>query len=861
MTCLLLFIPGFIFSQNVKTTTIVLNNKSVEKTSNSRKILSILALGNNKDLNNTELQVVANFQLHPQILTNGKINLEIKPAKTIVGGDIYYRSFKIDSILTLSEYLLQIIVIKDGKEVFNDEIKVPAKGNSVILETVNRIFSLTNTQINIKLNGIRFSKKSYENLNAMVKIVNSYYGFNQVLSDLNSKLKQSAASSNLMASEVLLLWQECQRVDSFINNLGFINKLSLSRNDPAAFNDKYTDFQRHNRRWQTLANQKLKRELKKGFLADKQNYISGLLKISEDSYDRSLELQPYMASSFMMLTEFHRKSDMEIIDKVFFYYDAMSYGDNITVPQQLYDELVLSAEEYYRLSKNTMTLALLKNARRLQEKFSLQQSDLYTNTMAATLNGLIESFLKVSTRAIKSGNLNFAENYYREAEEVYEENKELFEETKIAVTPFLIYINAQKEKAEELYDNKNYQQADEVISNCFLVALEKNLSADSSLLELQKGIRNKIYLQKLNKISLLIDANYISMAENKLFEAEKYFNDNSQIIDANSDFSDLAYAVFIEYLQKGEMLLDRGEIDNAFANLLSAKYIQTNLLNYDVQKLNDLLKEYSEPKILEILEAARLETWAKRSDNADALLDSAVLLQKKYKQENNPVINKSLNELLKKMQSRHCLDAEFNLNENISNFIKNVESANFDKASSLIRSSYLLIEENQDCRLNTHKLDSLLDKYGYVLDFKQKYDHMKSKLFEKGYYDAIEEYLSLRQFYFQYKIDEFNFNLPSLDEFVRQQNLTSLSISSVEYFIDKKQYQLAFEYLKIVQSQGVEAKEIKDIQINLAEAWRNSDDFDKEQVNEMLDDISGEKVWYKYLKREINRKYILFLKN
>jgi len=378
---------------------------------------------------------------------------------------------------------------------------------------------------------------------------------------------------------------------------------------------------------------------------------------------------------------------------------------------------------------------------------------------------------------------------------------------------------------------------------------------------LQKEVRNKIYDQKLHKISLLIDGNYLSIAESKLFEAENYLNDNSKIIDTDSDFSDLAYAVFIEYLQKGEMLLDRGEIDKAFINLLSAKKIQTNLLKYDVEKLDDLLKEYSEPKILEILEEARLETWAKRKSRAGALLDSALLLQKKYKQENNPLINKSLNELLKKMQGRHCIDAKFKLEENITLVIKNMESANFDKASSLIRNSYLLIDKKQDCRLNTYKLDSLLDKYGYVLDFKQKYDHMKSKLFEKGYYDAIEEYLSLRQYYFQYKIDELNFNLPSLDEFVRQQNLTSLSISSVEYFISKKQYQLAFEYLKILKSQGVEARDAKDIQINLAEAWRNSDDFDKEQVNEMLDDVGDEKDWYKFFKREINRKYILFLKN
>lgn len=850
-----------IWAQDIVNDNITINYNSAEKYSHTRKILSILALGNNKDLKQLQLDYKCKFSLNPTTLTNGKIKLQILPGEINIEGDYYYRSFDLSSNLIPSYYLINLLVLKDGYELYNEDIIVPRGGKNMVLETNKRVFSLANTQFVIEIDNVSFAKNDYKYLDEIVEKVNYYYGFGELLKQLNQKQKVSSSLNTLQASKVFLLWQESSRVDAYINDIGFIESLDLANNDPDNFNDKYVIFQRFKRRWKTLADQKFKRELKKGFLEDKENYIKSLLRLSETYYEESLKKQPYEATSFRKLSELLAISDMEIINKVFYYYDALSYGDNITVPKQLYSGFVSLGDDYFKQSKNTMALSMLKNARILQEYFKLQASDLYTITMAATLNGMIESYLKVSTKAVERANLRFAENYFREAENVYEENKNLFEDSGIAVTPFLIYIDAQKKKAIELADNNEFVKSDEVIVICFITADEKNLKKDSTLIELQKIVRKNIYLEKLKLVSENIDDNNIFGAYELLAEADKYRENNKDIISNKSNFTDLAYSVFLEYLQKGEILLDKSYIDMAYDNLLIAKKIQSKYLNYKVEKLDELLKSYAQPKILELCEQARLETWAKRNQNAHKLLDSALAIQQTYKQQNNPVVNKTINDLIGKMQSRHCIEAKFKISENNKSFVANIASGEIENAYKKIKNSYEIAENNDDCIIDMHITDSLINEYSYVLDFKQAYDNMKLKLFEKGYYEVIDEYLKLRQFYFKYNISSLNFNLPPLNEFVKQQNLTKLSISSVEYFIDKEQYQLAFEYLKILNSQGVEAKQTKDIQIKLAEAWRNSDSFNKDQINEMLEDIGKGQEWYKYFRRVINGKYIIFLKN
>ncbi|PLX13039.1 MAG: hypothetical protein C0598_04590, partial [Marinilabiliales bacterium] len=617
------FCPDTVWAQNNINSSISVSYNYTDKYSYTRKVLSVLALGNNKDLKQVEVDYNCDFLIEASTTTNGNIKLHILPDVKKIKGDYSYRSFDLRSKLLPSNYSINIVVLKDDYEIYNENIIISSKAENIVLETKKRIFSLANTNFIVNINNISFEKSDYNKLDETVEKINYYYGFNELLSIVNKRHKNLSSQNKLQASEVFLLLQESNRVESYINDIGLMSCLDIENNDPENFKMKYAAFKRYEKRWETLADQKFSRDLKKGFLADKQNYINSLMHLSESYYKESLEEQPFKATSFRILTEFHA-SDLELINRVYYYYDALSYGENINVPNQLYDGFVALGKKYFDLSKNNMALSMLKNARKLEDYFELKKSQSYTVNMAATLNGMIESFLKVSTKAVASGNMRFAENYYRQAEKVYEENSKLFEESGIAVTPFLIYIDAQKKKAIALADNKQFEKSDEIIVNCFNIAEEKNLKRDSLLIQLQKTVRNEIYREKLNLISQKIDNNYLSDAEELLAESDMYRKDNYYFIKDKANFDELAYSVFLEYLQKGEILLDKSYIDLAYDNLLKAKYIQSSYLTYEVEKLDKLLKLYSEPKILELCEQARLETWAKRSINANALLDSAL---------------------------------------------------------------------------------------------------------------------------------------------------------------------------------------------------------------------------------------------
>jgi len=854
----LFFLWGTAAAQQDQAQVFVLNKSGLPEDSPGRKILSLLALGNNKDLSRTEVSVEYEINTSIKLLGSGKVQIEARPLIISIKGDNEYRGFSVDSLLQASAYAVKLELIKAGKIIYSGKISMGNNGLLTILKTKQRIFSDAGLVVDAEIAGVEYSQNDYHKFNDLVKLVNDYYGYSRILGTLNEKFVKQGRASKQGASGVFISWQEASRLGVILGKLDFEDNLHLSKLDPEGFKQKYSAFKRLEKRWSTLSRQTLERELKRGFLEDKSLYVKKLIGVSENYYQESLKLQPYMVSAYRQMIVLDNMSDLRIINFISDYYDAYAYGENIIVPQLLYKGFVELANIYFLKSRNIMALALLKNAKLLQTRFDLQESELYTKTAYSTLNGMIESFLKVSDKALQSGKLKFAQNYYREAEEVYRKNKDMFVETGIAVSPFSIYVEAQKRRIKVLLGQKSFYEADLLIKNAMDISDEKNLEKDDELDRFKVLACNGIYRLKIEDISSKMKTSNLDDSYSQLFDLKKYIAGNPDIIYDKQELDEISYSVFLEFLQNGEILLDKGNNEQAFDNLLKAKNIQSEILTYEVERLNILLRAYSEPKILSILEEARLETWAKHGDRAAALLKDAEDLQAKYLQQDNPVIKRAMRELIGKMQGRHCLDAEFRLNEYNNDIVLKIRSGQFDVAVERIKSSYVLMEDNSDCKLDSYKTDSLVDKYGYLLDFYQEYSSMKNQLFSGNYFDAIDKYLLLRSEYVSRNIGMYNFSLPSLRKFVKQQKLKSLTVSSIEYFIAKDQFLLAFEYLQILNSQGETASESKDIQIKLARAMKSSEGFDIDSVNEMISDQGIRQEWYKYFSREVNRKSLNF---
>ncbi len=854
----LFFLWGTAAAQQDQARIFVLNTSGLHEDSPGRKILSLLALGNNKDLSGINVSVEYEIYTSVNLLGNGKIQLEAKPIIISIKGDDDYRGFNVDSLLQASDYEFELKIAKAGEIIYSGKISMGKNRLPTLIETDQRIFSDAGLVVNAEMTSMEYSQNDYNKFNEFVKLVNNYYGYSRLLGSLSKKFVKQGRISRQGASGVFLSWQEASRLSVILGKLDFDTNLQLSKLDPEGFKQKYSAFKRLEKRWNTLSRQTLERELKRGFLEDKSSYVKKLIGVSEDYYRESLKLQPYMVSAYRQMIVLNNMSDLRIINFISDYYDSYAYGENVSVPQMLYSGFVELANAYSLKSKNIMALSLLKNAKLLQTRFDLQESELYAHTAYSTLNGMIESFLKVSDKAVQSGKLKFAQNYYREAEEVYRENKEMFVETGIAVSPYSIYVEAQKRRIRVLLEQKSFYEADLMINSAIDISNEKNLEKDDELDQFKAQVRNGIYRLKIEDINSKMKTSNLDDSYYQLFDLKKYIADKPEIIYDKKELDEISYSVFLEFLQNGEILLDKGNNEQAFDNLLKAKHIQSEILTYEVEKLNSLLRAYSEPKILSILEEARLETWAKHGDRATALLKDAEELQAKYQQQDNPVIKRAMRKLIGKMQGRHCLDAEFKLNEYNKDIILKIKSGQFDVAGKRIKSSYMLMEDNGDCHLDSRQTDSLVDKYGYVLDFYQDYLSVKNQLFSGDYFDAIDTYLLLRSEYVSRNIGMYNFSLPSLREFVKQQKMKSLTISSIEYFIAKDQFLLAYEYLQILNSHGETASESKDIQIKLARAMKSSAGFDIDSVNEMISDQGIRQKWYKYFSREVNRKSLNF---
>jgi len=826
----------------------------------SQKILTTLALGNNKDLKATQIQI--NFKLSKEInLIPDKIQVVLAFDDISIDGDTRYRGFIMDALLIPEYGNSRVRVFSQNKIVYNEIVEIPFSGKKEIMVPNNR--SVNSTQLNIEVEFINceYSLIEFQEFSDTKKLVNNYYGYSQILESLNKYSKEKSYINNDDASSVFLQWHKTARLNNLINELNLNTVLNLKNYDPEKFTKKLKELARHARRSTTLLNQTLNAELKRGFIADKQEYVNGLVDYSEEIYTKGKRQQPFLQEAYRTVTLLSTNAEeFEIIKRISDYYDLLSYDNNPKIPLLLHEAYVESAVKYFNNSKNNMALRQLKNANGIQEYFEYPPSKIYENTLVTILNSMIESFLKVSNMALKSGNYTMADNYYQNAEQVYSDNKYLFLQTNITATPFKIYTDAQTNLAKKLMIEKKFSEAEKLLSNCLKIQEEKGLAKNSETLILVETARKNIYNHMLQDAKSKLNSKQMDASLKLLYEAKDFSIKYSEV-NETSYFDEVSYSVFLEYLQKSEILIDKGNYDEADKYLLKAKLIQTDLLKYEVEALEILLRKSSVPEIMHKIEEARFKTWAKKPNEAAELLADAKSMQKIYRQQDNLTLNAAIDTLEHKMSSRHCIDAKFALKEFEIKIEKQINEGDFKRAIENTKNAYSLINSDIDCALNTVNTDGIKNKYAGVYEFYRDYELMKTKLFQSGYDEVIEIYLSLRNNYYAKNIIRYNFDLPSLFDFVKQQNLTSLTASSVRYFTNNEQYQLAFEYLRLLKNQGMKMEDTKQLQIELGEDMSNSFEGSKEAREKMLNDLTQNDKWYKYFSREMSNKFSIFTQN
>lgn len=827
----------------------IINSKNAYTENYSKKILTSLALGLNKDLNTTQIWV--NYTLRKEIKPISKNSFEVTLAisNITLEGDTKYRGFNLDSILIPDYGIVRLRVFNQSKLIYNQIVEISLEGEKIIIESNYLSNFKIQGRVEVELVNFKYSKLNFDQFNNISKLVNYYYGYGLIMENLNKKSREISNKNTEEASSVFLQWHITSRVFYLIDELNLRATLNLNSYDPEKFIKKQKELSRHVRRATTLLNQSLDTELKKGFIADKQNYINGIIDFAEDINTMGKQQQPYLQEAFRKTTLMNMAAkEHEMIRGISDYYDMYSYYDDPKISLLLYESFVESAVEYLNESKNNMALRQLKNANGIQTYFKYQQSTLYLTTLAETLNGMIESFLKVSNMALKSGNYVMADNYYQNAEKVFSENLDLFHQTNITATPFSIYVDAQTKLAKQLLDASKFNSAEKLLANCMKIQMEKGLEENIETRKLIDKSRNGIYKNILVETKQLLDIKHIDNATTLIYEA-KHYQDTYPEINKNKIFDDISYSIFLEYLQNGEILMDSGKHDEAIENLLKAKEIQIKLLGYKVERLDELLRNTSVPVILDMIEEASYQTWAKRPEDAQQLKADAESMQIIYHQEDNTELNTAIQTLEDKMNNRHCIDIQFQLKENAKSIVKQINNGNFAQAKQIKLNTVKLAKSNGDCKLNFKEIDSIIQHYKFIYEFYDDYELMKNKLFGQGYIEAIGLYLKLRNFYFEKDIEKYNFELPSLYEFVKQQNLSKLTSSSVSYFISQQQYQLAFEYLNLLKLHGVESINSKNLQIELGTEFANSFKGNHEARQLMAEELSGGDKWFKYFIR------------
>jgi len=271
-------------------------------------------------------------------------------------------------------------------------------------------------------------------------------------------------------------------------------------------------------------------------------------------------------------------------------------------------------------------------------------------------------------------------------------------------------------------------------------------------------------------------------------------------------------------------------------------------------QLDSLIKIAAEPVIISLIDKAKYHTWANRMEKADSLNLEIILLSEKYFGNNNIQINNAINELSVQMELRECLSHEIVYSDAIKKAYIVIKNKQFNKLNELLAEAQNCIVSYPQCNIQYDEVLELRDEYSSVLEFYKQYNYVSDKLFEQGYNEAIDMYLSLLDYYNHNDLFHYDIYFPNLITFITNQKLLNLTSATASYFYRNGDLDKSLEYVRIFKEQGGSSKSISPLISDIAKEIAKRDNALDKPVNESLHGYTMGDKWYNHFK-------VIYLKN
>ena len=776
---------------------IVLTNQSVSAQSNLHSLFFMLSVNNEKNINRLKINISFN-QLIDNTVDKG---IKISWNKVSTSGDIFFRDFNFDTLITPDVVNIKLSQQVNDKEYFFQQ---QFKSNFPVKNLLLKPFGYQGGKLSVHLSW-KLSDKKYNKFVTAAGIANTYYGAYSVLKTITSNDKNSDEISSY------LNYIKIFRALHLIEHQNLINFLRLKQNDPINFLPLYNKAKRQKIRARTLAFQQMNKKAENDNKGEM--FAHALVKLSADFLNKQSRFQPYIANTYKKMAYIAEDTTIfRFYSMVCAQLDRKNQNSE-TCAQKVFDEFIAQAARYEQKEAFTYSLLMLDNAKVWAKAFTnLKNEQTFVNQLSRTIDGIMTSYLKVATASLTVGNRDIGLQYIDKAYRLYSDKTNQYPE--LLKKPLVRFQMALLQIAKTEVNTSHFRYA------LNLLSLYKNLPYD---IQQQKNRLRIISLTYKGEFSQYIEAaqsaldnGYIDEAYRRMLAIKNFRNVNSDYLSGDATYhvklEKMAYGLILEFIQRGEILMDQHRSNEAMNSYGIALELQNEFLSYRIDRLDELMNQTAIPLLLKKIEKAELLIWSNKMDEAKRLYNEIERNQIHFHLENNSQINNRIAALILKLNNRKCIDASYSLSNYLQVAENRIHSGKWQEATEAMENAHKILVTHKSCELDSSIYVKLKGDNNDIFKYSATYEKVKTDLYAYGYASVWKSFADLDTFYQTHHLSDLGVPKPGQYEILKSQHSSQNIVRIVNYYVSQNNSRQAYHYLLLLKESDLPLKSIRKLQ-------------------------------------------------
>ncbi len=776
--------------------TVDLTHESVSDSANYHLVFSTLSINNEKNINS--LHVTVSFK---QFIENTNQGVKISWQDVSLSGDRFFRDFAFDSLLMPDRALVTVTWHSESAhQRLQQQYWVSFPSTNVMFTLPGYRGGAVTVQINFDLSGAK-----YRRFVKSTVVTNHYYGFRSVLANiLNNKNKKS---------DEVIKYLEVNRALYWVDKLQLVNKLNLKKNDPYKLLPLLARAGRYRTREKTLSFKRLNQGLTDAGAEAIVKKLSGLSVAYLSSQSR---FQPFMASSYEQMARLVHDPETDALYQKLCSSVTQPDSGEFNFCQKVFDDFLAQANLYRRAEQYPFAMIMLDNAALWTEMVGgIKDEPAFTAQLNGVLDGMMTSYLKVAAAGYRAGNRVMGTRYVAKADQLFKELADKYNGRVSGSLPLFQSSLVQLGKSEVA--SRNFQAMVDLFYR--FRYLKYTPQQQKEIFSLQSVAYQRLYQQYIQSARTAFDNGYIDEALRRMQAVKSYHQLRKDFVEgdkqAASQIEKIAYGLILEFIQKGEMLMDQGKHDEAMNHFSTALGLQNDFLPYRIKRLDDLMKQTAIPVILHEIEKAKLEVWANNMEAAQAHYQQIIDFQQKYFLAQNSEVRVLVNELKEMLGNRDCVDAAYSLKNYLEVLQNRIRAGKWQEALEKLNDAQKLIQSHHHCPLDTSMIVGLRYRYRFVFPYIRQYEKVKADLFARGYEKVWERLAALDAYYVDHRLDLLGVTSPGQYQILKSQRSPENVERVVQYYLSAGNSLQAFRYLLLLKEFGLTQRETKTLQVQV----------------------------------------------